>query len=405
MAGPGDRFTAHGEFAVDGVGLEGIVGRFGTPVYVYSAGTIRAQYRRLAGAFPGFTVCYSLKANPNPSVCRLLREEGAGAEVSSGAELATALGAGFNPGNVVFVGPAKTDAEIEAAVGAGIGAVVADCPEDLRRVDAAAVRLDRDASVLCRVNTREQPAARESMVGGPSKFGFDEETAAAAIRATPLRRARVRGIQVYSASQVLDGGFVVEHVRYVLDLSRRLSADAGLEVRMLDFGGGFGIPYGEHEPELDLDRAATGVARLRAGADWPGGCRLLFESGRFLVGPAGVFLTRVERVKESRGRTFVITDGGMNAFSRPVVMGVAHRVRLLNKPGSAPTGRFDVCGPICTPIDVLGRDVALPTPEPGDIIGLLDAGAYGYSMSLLGFMSRVPPVEVLADEGRLTPAR
>ncbi len=401
MSGAGERFCRDGRFAVDGVGLAEIT-RGGTPAYVYSAGTVRGQYRRLAGAFPEFRVLYSLKANPNPAVCRLLRSAGAGGEVSSLAELETALEAGISPRDIVLVGPAKTDAEIEQAVGAGIAAIVVDCVEDITRVDEAAARLGRDASMLCRINTRERPEAREVMVGGPGKFGFDEEDIVEALRGVRPSRARVAGIQVYSASQVLDSRFLEEHIGYVLDLARRLAGEAGFELETIDFGGGFGIPYSDADRELDVDRVGAAAARLLEAAGMPAGCQLLLESGRYIVGPAGVFLTRVERVKRSRGRSIVITDGGINAFSRPVFMRVAHRALVLDRPGEAPTGEFDICGPICTPLDCLGRDVPLAAPRPGDTLGFFDAGAYGRTMSLLGFMSRGAPAELLADDGRLT---
>jgi diaminopimelate decarboxylase len=370
-----------------------------TPGYVYSAGVIRRQYARLAAALAGYRVCYSLKANPYPAIVRLLCGQGAGAEVSSAGELATALAAGVAPGDIIFVAPAKLPETARRAVAAGIHAVVCDGPEDLELLEKAARDADRDTRLLLRINTNECPAGREKMVGGPSKFGFDEEEVVAQARGARLERCRIAGIQVYSASQVLDAEQLAGHFDYVADLARRLAGELGIGLETVDFGGGFGLPYGPGEAELDL--AAVGVAAARArgrlAADFPG-CRLLVESGRFLVAEAGVFLTRVVRVKRSRGRTIVITDGGMNAFSRPVVMRVQHQVRLVNKPDRPATVTCDICGPICTPIDCLARDVRLPEPEPGDVVGIANAGAYGYSMSLVGFMSLGAPAESLLDE-------
>lgn len=391
-----------GRLRIDGVGLERLIAAAPTPCYVYSADRIREQYRKLRAALPGFDVCYSVKANPNPAICRLLREQGAGAEVSSEQELATALGAGMPAGDTVLVGPAKTDAELRRAIEQGIQAIVADCPEDLERVDALAVELGRDPAVLLRVNTREQPEAREVMVGGPSKFGFDEELVADQVRQVRLRQARIAGIQVYSASQVLDGGIIAAHLEYVAGLATRLASEIGFELQAVDFGGGFGVAYAEDEQELDLGPVAERGREVRHRL---GGCRLLVESGRFLVAEAGVFLTTVQRVKESRGRRIVITDGGMNSFARPVFMRVRHPVRLVSRLAEAPAGEYDVCGPICTPIDCLAKDVRLPEPRPRDIIGLFSAGAYGWSMSLLKFMSRGRPGELLADAGKVTVIR
>lgn len=367
-----------------------------TPCYLYSGETIRRQYARLAGALPGYRVLYSLKANPHPAIVRLLVGRGAGTEVSSQGELETALAAGCAPGDIVYVAPAKPPETVRRAVAAGIHAVVCDCPEDLELCETVAREAGRDARLLLRINTNEQPTGREKMVGGPSKFGFDEEDVVRQVRGARLARARVAGIQVYSSSQVLDAEYLATHFGYVAELALRLGAELGCLLESVDCGGGFGLPYAPGEPELDLARVATGAAAARAAL--PADCRLLVESGRFLVAAAGVFCARVVRVKRSRGRVFVIVDGGMNAFSRPVVMRVQHEVRLLNRPGRPATVTCDVCGPICTPIDCLARDVRLPEPEPGDVIGIMNAGAYGHSMSLLGFMSLGAPGEVLLDE-------
>jgi diaminopimelate decarboxylase len=395
-------FVRNDRFVADGVALEEIA-KQPTPLYVYSASAVRTKYRLLKDTFPSFDICYSLKANPNPAVCRLLARAAAGAEVSSPRELATALDAGFAPDSIIYVAPAKSLADIERALAAGIHAIVADSASELELVESAARKLSRPARVLLRINTMErQPEAKEVMVGGPSKFGFDEERVVADVAGFGLEHARIAGVQVYSASQVLDPEWLAEHIEYVLKLAQRLSREIGFKPECIDFGGGFGITYDEHDTELDLGLvAATTQKSLGEFRQANPGCRLVFESGRFLVAEAGVFITRVVRVKESRGRMFAICDGGMNAFARPVFMRVRHPARLLNKLRQKPTHDVDVCGPICTPLDCIAKDAPLPEPEPGDMVGLLNAGAYGYSMSLLDFMSLGRPVELVADAGEL----
>jgi diaminopimelate decarboxylase len=394
-------FVKDGRFEADGVGLEQMLARQATPFYIYSASAIRAKYRLLKARFPRFDICYSLKANPNVELCRLLASEGAGAEVSSSGELRAALAAGFKPGDIVYVAPVKFEADIEFALTVGIYAFVVDSAYELAMIDRVAARLDARPRILLRINTTERrPEAKEVMVGGPSKFGFDEEKVAVDVRPAELACAVVCGIQVYSASQVLDAGFLAGHVEYVARLAVRLSRELGFELGCIDFGGGFGIPYNEGDPELDLGAVATATDTL-PGIGVPSDCRLLLESGRFLVAEAGVFVTRVERVKESRGRTFAICDAGMNGFSRPVFMGIRHPLRLLNKLDRPVAQDVDVCGPICTPLDCIGSNVKLPMPEPGDTVGVLNAGAYGYTMSLLDFMSLGRPAEILADDGSL----
>lgn len=398
-------FVRDGRFVADGVAL-GQIAKYPTPLYVYSAAALRTKYRLLKDQFRAFDICYSLKANPNPAVCGVLARTGAGAEVSSPAELATALAAGFARDSIIYVAPAKVPADIERALLSGIHAVVVDSAQELEIIEQQAARLGRPARVLLRINTKEtQPEAKEVMVGGPSKFGFDEERVVADVAGVVLQHARIAGIQVYSASQVLDRAWLATHIGYVFNLARKLSREIGFKLESVDFGGGFGVPMHEREPELDLAGLAEAVAGPLAEfrAEHPN-CRLLFESGRFLVAEAGVFVTRVVRVKESRGRVFAICDGGMNAFSRPVFMRIKHPVRLLNRLGEHATAHTDVCGPICTPLDCIARDAHLPMPKAGDLVGLLNAGAYGYTMSLLDFMSRGRPTELLADAGQLRKA-
>jgi diaminopimelate decarboxylase len=399
---PEERFVQDGRFSADGLCLADILAVHPTPFYLYAASVIREKYRRLKQHFPAFDVCYSLKANPNAEVVRVLAALGAGAEVSSRGELRTALSAGISPGNIVFVGPAKTTSDIEAAIDAGVHALVVDSAGELEQVENAARQRGRPVRVLLRINTMEQPAAQEKMVGGPSKFGFDEETVVRDAGSVKLNQVEVAGIQVYSASQSLDSGFITNHIEYVLSLAERLSRRLGLRLTCIDFGGGFGVPYNEADRELDLAAIAQATDRLlgrrkRSISD----CRLVFESGRYLVAESGVFATQVVRVKESRGRLLAITDGGMNSFSRPVFMRISHPVRLLNRIAEPAATEVDVCGPICTPLDCIGRAVRLPRPEPGDVVGFLNAGAYGYTMSLLDFMSLGRPAELMADSGQL----
>ena len=398
-----ESFVRDGRFVADGVTLDEMAGKHRTPFYVYSAAAIRTKYELLKTHFPAFDVCYSLKANPNSAVCGVLAGSGAGAEVSSPQELATALAAGFAPENTAYVAPAKTAADVEQVLRAGVHAIVADAASELELVESAARRLGVDARVLLRINTNEtQPDAKEVMVGGPSKFGFDEESVVADVAGANLRQARIAGIQVYSASQVLDATWLGAHIAYVFGLARQLSREIGFKLETVDFGGGFGIPMHEREAELDLAGLARAVSPAVAEFrhEHPE-CRLLFESGRYLVAEAGVFVTRVVRVKESRGRVFAICDGGMNAFARPVFMRIRHPARLLNRLAERAAVDVNVCGPICTPLDCIAKDEHLPMPRAGDLVGFLNAGAYGYTMSLLDFMSRGRPVELLADRGAL----
>ncbi len=395
-------FMKDGSFEIDGLGIGKIAAAHETPFYLYSAGMIREKHRKFTSHFPGFDVFYSFKANPGLAICNTLRLLGACADVSSLGEIQAALKVGFKPENIAFVGPGKTARDLEFAIDSGVYAIAAESVHEIELIDEISKRLGKPVDVLLRINTQEKPISPEMMVGGPSKFGFDEETVVGDVRGLRLESARLSGIHVYSASQVLDTSFICDHLEYVRDLAVRLSKEIGFELRAIDFGGGFGVPYQEGDQELDLSpisRVASSV-RKNLAVSHPE-CRLIFEVGRYLVAESGIFVTRALRVKRARGICYIITDGGMNHFSRPVFMRVKHRLGILNKIGQPAGSKCNVGGPICTPIDFLGKDVMMPRPQPGDLIGVFGAGAYGYSMSVLKFMSLGTPAEVMADGGSL----
>lgn len=395
-------FVRNGRFEIDGVGIDEILAGYDTPFYLYSASVIRDRYQRLADHFPGFDIFYSFKANPGLAICKTLLSLGACADVSSMGELQAAQGVGFKPENIAFVGPGKTEKEIRFAIDSGIYVIAAESAHELALIDSLAQRAGRPVDVLLRINTLETPISPEMMVGGPSKFGFDEETVVDDARGVPLKSARLTGIHVYSASQVLDSDFISDHLVYVMNLAIRLSKELGFELKCIDFGGGFGVPYQEGEMELDLKPISDAAEWVRRNLrQLLPGCRLIFEVGRYLVAESGVFVTRALRVKGSRGICFIITDGGMNHFSRPVFMRVNHQVLILNKIGLLRESKCSVGGPICTPLDIIGKEVMLPRPEPGDIIGILGAGAYGYTMSMHNFMSLGAPAEIMVDAGKV----
>ena len=313
-------FVRDGRFEVDGLALPDLLRLSETPFYVYSVSILRVAYERLSTALPGFEVFFSLKANPNPAICGLLRPLGARAEIGSVGELRTVRDAGYRPGNTIFLGPGKTEREIRAALEFGVYALVAESADELRMIDDIGTRKRLKPGVLLRINTREHLAgAGETMVGGPSKFGFDEEKVVDEVKGLNLRSVRLLGFQDYPASQLLDADVISGHFEYILRLApvlarqlidaartvRRSKAGGawqlGLTLRCLDFGGGFGVAYEVGQQSLNLAKLSRNVGRLvKKHASELKGCRLIVESGRFLTAESGVFVTRVTRVKESR---------------------------------------------------------------------------------------------------------
>ena len=402
-----------GTFAPAGLPIAELAGRFGTPFYLYDGGLVLDRVRRVRAAL-GTEIAYSIKANPSLAICQLLAAEpGVGAEAASAGELALALEAGFRPEDLMFAGPGKTDDELERLVAAGI---LADNVESLNEIDrlavvASRVAPERRTGVNLRLNPGAQLLGAQMRMGGTaSQFGIDEtELDAAVERVRSHPNLVLRGIHVYTATQVFKAEPLLEHCRSVLDLALATAERSGGPLEVVDLGGGFGVPYFEKDGELDLDGFGRAFRELLAGyARDPRltGCRFVFELGRYLTAHAGIYVTRVVDTKTTRGRAFAITDGGMSHhLTATGNMGQVFRkafplLNLSRLDGAAAGMRpVTVAGPLCTPLDTFGTDVELVDPRIGDLIGVFYSGAYGYSASNLGFLSHPAPAEVLLWRG------
>jgi len=399
-----------GAFTPSGRPIAELAAGIGTPFYLYDGGLVAARAREVLEAL-GTEVVFSVKANPSLAIAQILRGiPGVGAEAASSGELALMLAAGFSPSDLLFAGPGKTDAELDRLVNAGI---LADNVESLTEIDrfaAAAERAGTTAGVGLRLNPTAQLLGAQMRMGGTaSQFGIGEEELEAAVqRVLGYPSLELRGIHVYTATQVFDPAPLVEHCRNVFDLAIRTAELAGRPLGFIDFGGGFGIPYFEGLDDFDLAAFGAAFRPLRASyAANPrlDGTRLMFELGRYLVADAGLYVTRVVDVKDTRGTTFVVTDGGMNHhLTATGNMGQVFRKAfpLANLSRLAgPTRTVTVAGPLCTPLDIFGTKIELGEPRVGDLVGVLYSGAYGYSASNLGFLSHATPAEVLLHEGRV----
>jgi len=382
-----------------------------TPCYVYSGDAVVDQVRRVRAALgPETDLYYSLKANPSLGLCQLIARQDAGAEVASIGELVLAQRSGFAPQQTVFAGPGKTDQELEQAVRSGILSVNAESPGELRRLACIARRAGLPARAALRVNpARPVAGSQMRMGGGPQQFGIDEEDLLDVVQQFKDRPyLDLVGLHVYAGTQVFDVQGVLEHCQHVLELGRQMSGCLGKPLEVLDFGGGFGVPYFEDSPEFDLLAFARGYRRLVGLAKAEPGlaaARLIIELGRYLVAEAGVYVTRVVDVKRSREQTFVVTDGGMNhhimatgnfgqVFRKP------YPIALLGSLGAPADQKVSIVGPCCTPLDTFARDTPFPRVRVGDLIGVFCSGAYGYSASSLAFLSHPTPAEVLVWQDR-----
>ncbi|MGA5896987.1 type III PLP-dependent enzyme [Streptomyces venetus] len=396
------------EFRVQGLPVSALAEEFGTPLYVYDTDVLRRTYEELrALTHPAVDIYLSLKANPNISVCGYLGSLGAGAEVSSLVELETARRAGVAAGDTIFLGPGKTRAELEACVAAGLRAIVCESLEELAEVDEIAVAAGRaDVPVMLRVNPDFHTKGSGLAMGGkPRQFGIDVALLRNATRVLKgLRRTRVIGFHAYMGTRFLRHEDLIHNTREILAVASDLAAETGIELDIVDFGGGFGIPYFDNEPDLNIPELAAGIDTTVTGflKDHPD-CRLINELGRYLTARCGTYVTRALYVKESMGERFVVADGGTNHHMAAVGVGSFVKrnfpIRSLSRYDAEPTGTYTVTGPLCTPNDVIGKRVALPEVRPGDLIGVERSGAYGPSASPGLFLSHGFPAEVMVHQG------
>ena len=382
----------------DGVPLEAIAASAGTPTYVYSASSIRTQYGRLADALHGVRhrLHYSVKANSNLAILRLLRELGAGVDIVSGGELHRALAAGFTGDDVVFSGVGKTAAELEQALAAGIKLFNVESEGELRLLDEIAGALGVRAPVALRVNPEvsvdtPHPYTRTGERG--MKFGIPvDEAPAVGDLAMCLPNVDFVGLDMHIGSQVSSLEPYERGLSRLLDLVTRFQVTGAKDLRYLDIGGGLAVTY---QSELEADLVAFG--RMIAPLVEPTGLELIMEPGRFLVGNAGVLLTRVLYRKRSGGKEFVITDAGMNDLLRPSHYNAFHRIDAVH--ASPRRTLVDVVGPVCESGDFFAVDRELDDVAPGDLIVIRSAGAYGYVMAS-NYNARPRPAEVLVDGDR-----
>jgi diaminopimelate decarboxylase len=386
----------------EGVPLARIAEAAGTPAYVYSKATLVGHYRRLREAFADVrpSIGYAVKANANLALLRILADEGARFDVVSRGEIFRVLRAGVDASRIDFEGPGKRRDEIEYALECGIRLFNVESEAELELLDEVARARGRTASVGLRVNPDVDPHTHAYITTGKreNKFGLDIERAKRLAAGIAARSAvRLVGVHVHMGSQITEVGPYVEMAGRLLALARELRA-AHATLRAVNIGGGFGIHYRENEaPEMRDFARALGPLLRDSGFD------IHMEPGRLLVGNAGVLLTRVTYVKRSGDRRFVICDAGMNDLIRPSLYGAFHRIEPVETRGGA-GGPADVVGPICESGDFLGKDRDLPPVEPGDLLCVRSAGAYGFVMSS-NYNARPRAAEVLVDGARFAVVR
>ncbi|BBO70077.1 diaminopimelate decarboxylase [Desulfosarcina alkanivorans] len=375
---------------------------FGTPLYVYSAKTLRRHYNAFDEALGGLShlACFSVKANSNISLLRLLGRLGAGVDIVSGGELHRALTAGIDPGKIVFSGVGKQAHEIREALAAGILMFNVESVQELEHIGRIAAALKTQARISIRINPDVDPETHPYISTGlkKNKFGLDMRDAADAyLLARDHPAIDPVGMDCHIGSQLTRIGPFVEALEKLLAFADRL-ARSGVGIRYLDLGGGLGITYNEEAPPLPAD-----LGRAIAGALAERDLTVILEPGRAIAGNAGILVTRVLYTKKTRAKNFVIVDAAMNDLVRPSLYGAYHRIGEV-VPGGRESMMVDVVGPICESSDFLAQDRMLPAMEPGEGLAVFSAGAYGFTMSSQ-YNSRPRAAEVIVDGERVTLAR
>ncbi len=395
--------NVNGELYVDGISTLNLAEEFDTPLYVMSERRIRENYNRLHSAFSRnydkIRIFYSAKANTNLSVLGILRREGAGVDTVSLGEVFLSLEAGLQPSRVFFTGTSVRDDELEYLLDNGV-IINVDSLSQLKRL----LRKGIPEILSVRINPAVGAGHHEHVMtaGKASKFGVWGETAYKAYEIAKAAGVESFGIHMHVGSGVMHVAPFIQAAETLMHIARNVHENVGIDFGFVDFGGGIGIPYRPEESEFNIEHLSDELVNLfrnKTAEYYLGEPELWLEPGRYIVGDAGILLTKVNTIKSTPFHTFAGVDAGFNTLIRPAMYGSYHHILVANKLDYPPTVEYDVAGPLCESGDVLARERVLPKLSEGDLLAILNAGAYGYSMSSQ-YNSRLRPAEVLVEEGR-----
>ncbi|MFQ5455905.1 MAG: diaminopimelate decarboxylase [Nitrospirota bacterium] len=378
------------------VPIDKIARKVGTPFYLYSNSTLQRHFEVFDSSFSGVPhiISYAVKANSNLAILKILAQKGCGADIVSGGELYRALQAGISPDKIVFAGVGKRADEIRYALESDILMFNVESSQELEMIDKIAKAMGRRARIALRVNPDISASTHPYISTGlkNNKFGISINIAIDEyIRANDLKNIEIAGIHKHIGSQITEVRPIEDAVRKIVDLIYQLQ-DKGIEIRYIDIGGGFGIAYDTEEPPYPSD-FADAVIPLISGLN----CRLILEPGRIIVGNAGILITSVLYTKRGEGKNFIITDAGMNDLMRPTLYDAYHYIQPVFKKDNEEI-IADVVGPICESGDFIAKDRKIERIEQGDMLAVMSAGAYGFSMSSnYNSRPRVPEVLVAGD--------
>lgn len=402
---PADYRGRDGKLLIGGHSTDALIAEAGdTPLFVYDLAVVLARIAAFRAAFPGVALHYAIKANPFPPLVKAMIPLVDGIDVASSGEAAVALAAGMDAHHISFAGPGKRDREIEAAITAGV-TINLESEREADRALAIGEKLGLRPRLAVRVNPDfDLRGSGMKMGGGAKPFGVDAERAAALVKHVAAE-ADYRGLHIFAGSQALDPQAIITAQASALALAGQLSDQAGIAPPLVNLGGGFGIPYFPGENKIDIkfigdDLGKSLQVRPASLAD----AEFAIELGRWLVGEAGVYLTRIVDRKVSHGEIFLVTDGGLHhqlaaSGNFGTVVRRNYPVAVANRFDAEPEEEASVVGCLCTPLDRLADRVALPRAGEGDVIAIFMAGAYGATASPQAFLGHPPPLEMLVGNG------
>ncbi len=381
------------------------VQKYGTPSYIYDGEKLVDNYFNLRNALPHCVdVFYALKVNPNTSLVKLLRSNGACTEVCSLTEMEIALRAGSVPEDIIFLGPCKKDYELKRAIELGIYALVVESEDELKRISQISKALGKTTNIAIRINPDFSADGSPWKMGGrPTHFGIEEARAVERFGDyLNTDNIHIRGIHVYNGTNILDALSVYKNTKYILGLYEKIRKMYNCTFSMVDVGGGMGIPYFANQSALNIEKFKELMYPLFTAFNYKyPDTRIIMESGRFIIGTAGYYAVSVNNIKVNHGKTFIVTDGGTNHHSAAAGTGRVVRrnfpMENISSDGSIDNLKeYQVSGPLCSPDDILGRNIHLKETKKNDTIVIKYSGAYGSTSSPGLFHSHGFPAEVLS---------
>jgi diaminopimelate decarboxylase len=387
---------------------EAIAEKYGTPFYLYDLGVLRDRIHRVKAEIGEKTeLFYAVKANSNLEILKAIKDDLDGLDISSIGEMKQAILAGYDPSQMSFAGPGKRVEELAEAVKTGLGVISVESLREIKDLRRTAQREGRPARIALRINPERLVKEFAIKMGGkPGQFGIDEEDMGRAIRYAGRNEQYLEllGIHVYAGTQCMSAEALVHNVDYVLEIAERMRREYGIACGWVNLGGGFGVSYYQEGKELDLRfvghhiRQAVEQQHLRGKEQQ----RFVLELGRYLVSEAGMYVTRVVSVKRSRGERYFVLDGGMHHhLAASGNFGSMIRKNYVVKNLSNTERRRAVChlvGPLCTPLDLMGKGVTVESPRLGEILGFMNSGSYGFTASPLFFLGHETPLELMIDD-------